>query len=207
MNVVDGLPTECPNNPAHTITAAKTGDLESREYTYFEDTSDPTSSENEAAGYKTLDQWKNTSTKQLFFLVHAPTGKWVKLADLIGSSVSDIQIPMIKDNTTPWVEYGQVYYQGVEFIFPGTDRRGPPTVIKMIARAKDSGKSADLRVYDFTNSQVIVEKLGITNTEFAIIDLGDIDNLPTGEARWIAQGKKPASGGTNAQIKLCYVGY
>lgn len=161
--------------------------------------------------FKTLTEKTVPTANDVLLLQDAAAGgetKWATLARMLaGSSVADIQIPMIKDDTTPWVEYGQAYYQGVEFIFPGTIRRGEPVVVKMIARAKDSGKSSDLRLYDLTNSQVIAEKLGITNTDFQIIDLGTIDHLPEGEARWEAQGKKPASGGTNAQIKLCYVGY
>lgn len=160
--------------------------------------------------FKTLTEKTVPTSADVFLLQDAAAAgetKWATLARMLaGSSVADIQIPMIKDATTPWAEYGQAFYQGVEFVFPGTDRRGPPTMIKMIARAKDSGKVSDLRLYDLTNGKVIAEKLGITNNVFLIIDLGTITNLPTGEARWEAQGKKPG-GGTNCQIKLCYVGY
>jgi len=82
-------------------------------------------------------------------------------------------------------------------IFRGTVALGTPTNIKIITEVNGGGSpSGDIKIFDVTNSNTIVEKTGITTAPFAILDLGTLSNLPTGEAVIEIQMKKN-TGSTN----------
>lgn len=66
------------------------------------------------------------------------------------------------------------------FIFAGSDKLGSPSSVKVIADVR--GDYGSIRLYDATNGNVICEKQDISNTDLEIIDLGTIENVPTGEA-------------------------
>ena len=67
------------------------------------------------------------------------------------------------------------------WLFQGSTIEGTPTLIKIIAEVA-SGSTGSIRLFDATNSLVIVEKTGISSTTPSIIDMGTISNVPTGEA-------------------------
>ena len=77
------------------------------------------------------------------------------------------------------------------FLFEGTDALGVPSSIKVIARQDST--SSDLRVYDVTNSLEIAT-INFTSTVDAIIILGAIGNVPTGNAIFELQYKETGTG-------------
>jgi hypothetical protein len=83
------------------------------------------------------------------------------------------------------------YVVEARMIFRGTTVLGTPSNIKGIVEVGD--EVGDIRIYDATNSQEIVEVTGITDTTPAINDFGTISNLPAGEALWEIQMRVPLS--------------
>lgn len=83
-----------------------------------------------------------------------------------------------------YTTYGYVLFRGTSIV-------GVPTKMTAVAYS-DGGEAFSIRVRDTTNSTNIVTRAGLTNTSSAIIDLGTISNLPSGEAIFAIQGKKDA---------------
>ena len=52
--------------------------------------------------------------------------------------------------------------------------------------------TSTIRIYDLTNTTIIGEVIGISNISSAIIDLGTLSNLPTGEVMFEVQAKDPS---------------
>jgi hypothetical protein len=117
----------------------------------------------------------------------------------------DIHLGWVKDVTQSYIKFASPNYQGLGFIFPGTDRVGTPADIRILARVKGAGKFADFRIYDVDNAQQIAEKISHGDAEFTIFSLGTIANLPAGEAWWEIQGRKSATTGDEGQIKAIWV--
>jgi hypothetical protein len=69
-----------------------------------------------------------------------------------------------------------------DFVFRGTTARGTPSAIKAIAHVGDVAESGQIRIYDYTNSQVICTVTGITSLTKTLYNLGTLSNLPAGEA-------------------------
>lgn len=80
--------------------------------------------------------------------------------------------------------------------FAGTTKMGTPT--KVYAYCYSDGSSYDITLYDQTNSQTIATLNGQTNTVGALLDLGTLSNLPTGQAILRIELKKTSGGGTIA---------
>jgi hypothetical protein len=68
------------------------------------------------------------------------------------------------------------------FIFRGSTIHGTPTNAKAIAWISSSSQTGRVRLYDITNSLTIATSGTFNNTTGAIIDLGTISNVPTGDA-------------------------
>lgn len=77
---------------------------------------------------------------------------------------------------------------GGAFIYPGTSVEVLRKV-KAVAYANNAN-GGQIRVYDATNAQVIAESGTITSLTPAIVDLGAISNLPSGEAIFEVQAKR-----------------
>ena len=85
------------------------------------------------------------------------------------------------------------------FAFRGTTILGTPTNIKAVV-VMSGANPGDIKIFDVTNSLQIVEKTGISNTTVAIIDLGALSNLPTGEAMFELQLRVPAVGAVSITV-------
>jgi hypothetical protein len=70
----EGEPTECPNNPAHTIVPSATKVVET--VRDMPDARDPTTSDDETRGYIDNDRWTNSSTGSEFRCADASAGTW-----------------------------------------------------------------------------------------------------------------------------------
>lgn len=65
--------------------------------------------------------------------------------------------------------------------FPGTAMVGIPSKIKILGNVT-TADNYSVKVYDYSNGNVIAEKAGITDTDITTVDLGTLDNIPEGEA-------------------------
>lgn len=92
---------------------------------------------------------------------------------------------------------GTTYNTYRRFAFGGSDNVGTPTKIVFVACGE--GTTASVRIWDSTNSQVIAEITGVTNTypTFQVVTDSTLTNIPTGEAVWELQVLSGSSGGTN----------
>jgi hypothetical protein len=81
---------------------------------------------------------------------------------------------------------------GANFIFRGSDIEGTPKAIKVIGGQTAAG-TGQARIQDITNSKTIATNTSITNVGKAIVDLGTLSNVGTGEAIWELQIKTSAN--------------
>lgn len=164
-------PTECPNNPAHSVKL----DSASLEEVAIEEKTNPVRGD-----YVVIEDSGDDCEEKV-----ADIGNMVA-----GVGGQDICVQTIRDPTTPYWKFDQVTYVGIPFPFHGTTMLGIPSAIKVYGRSKDPGKQGDFRVYDVTNAETIAEVTGITNTNWSTIDIAGITNLPADYAVWEVQGRK-----------------
>jgi hypothetical protein len=81
------------------------------------------------------------------------------------------------------------------FIFPGTDKLGTPTNFKCVYNVENASYPGDIRVYDATNSNRVSRSNGNIDTDYTILDIGGIQNLPTAESMFEVQMRVPTGGG------------
>jgi len=75
------------------------------------------------------------------------------------------------------------------FIYQGSDVIGAISAVKAIGRTS-AAATAGIRIIDATNGDLVIcEVTNVTNTTDAIIDLGTITNVPTGEVMLKLQAK------------------
>ncbi len=88
-----------------------------------------------------------------------------------------------------------VYANMARFIFRGTSVLGTPSTVKFLARIESPITTADIRIFDQTNSLVIAE-ITTTNTGDFLIEVDStLLNLPAGEAVFAVQGRQTGGGG------------
>lgn len=80
------------------------------------------------------------------------------------------------------LESSSVYVVRAYIIYRGSNNIGIINKIKALAWVKDGAKPGDIKIYDVTNGNTIVEFTGIANELPAIIDLGTLSNMPVDEA-------------------------
>ena len=93
---------------------------------------------------------------------------------LLAFSDKDLDYTLMKGDN------GGAYVRKGSFIFKGTSALGTPTNIKALTKVVST--AGKIRIYDATNANTICENTNISNTSLAIVDLGTISNLPSGEA-------------------------
>lgn len=108
--------------------------------------------------------------------------KKVQVGSLPGSSGTQlIQSMCYAEKDKPYVDSSSSsYFVHGRTAFAGTTKMGTPTNIKAIANV--TAGTGSMKIYDLTNAATIAENTSITGTTPAIIDLGTLSNLPTGEA-------------------------
>lgn len=115
--------------------------------------------------------------------------KWVTPSG--GNGANAIHVDYASDNHL-FLKAKEDVYTIEGFIgFPGTDVVGTPTTIKLeITRKSGAAIDADIKIFDSTNSLIIVEKLNFVpavDGVFETLDLGTLANLPSAYARWELQ--------------------
>jgi hypothetical protein len=95
------------------------------------------------------------------------------------------------------IRIGETVFQVLGYlVWRGTDVNGTPTAIKIVARAEGgTGKDITVRIVDVTNGGLVVASLVFDNVDFAILNMGALANLSTGEALCEIQAKRNTSGG------------
>jgi len=82
------------------------------------------------------------------------------------------------------------------FSFRGTANTGTPTAIKAVCYISQSSYTGRIRIQDITNGVTVCESATFNNTIAAIINLGTISNLSTGESIWEVQIKSSSVAST-----------
>jgi hypothetical protein len=83
-------------------------------------------------------------------------------------------------------------------IFGGTGTWGSIANIHVLtAQTGIGGKTHDIRIYDVTNGNTIVEQTGLLHTVPTIVDMGTVSNLSSGPAIWEVQVRR---GGGSHQL-------
>ena len=119
------------------------------------------------------------------------------IADLAaGSTTNDINYAYGTGNSSGFIMASTSFAVNRTFRFGGTTALGTPSAITIIAF--NNNTSSDAKVYDLTNSLEICT-VNFTNGSFAIIDMGTLSNLPTGEAIWELQTQH-TGGGTGGDL-------
>lgn len=90
-------------------------------------------------------------------------------------SFGDQNQPGIQVKSTSWYVIGQL-------IFRGGDELGIPTGFKTIVTMESASTIGQIRLYDYTNGQVICSIPDITNIVPAIRETNVLNNIPTGQA-------------------------
>jgi len=100
---------------------------------------------------------------------------------------------------------GSSYSKRAAFVFGGTTNVS--SIMKINLNAwRSGGSSADFRIYDITNAEVIAEVNVTSTSEENLVDMGTISNLPTGAAIFELQIKRgdPGATGICGSIELEY---
>ena len=68
------------------------------------------------------------------------------------------------------------------FTYNGSDKIGLLDYIDVVSKMQNGISSYDIRVVNADNGDVIVEKNGLSNTNYETVDLGTLINIPTSES-------------------------
>lgn len=93
-------------------------------------------------------------------------------------------------NDSSYIQVGPI------FRFPGTNNVDGPSAIHIVGKKDSNPTSYDVKIVDLTNTQIIAEITGVTNTAFAIVDLGTISNVSATEAQWRLEARRNGSPGS-----------
>jgi hypothetical protein len=111
------------------------------------------------------------------------------VAEVVRSTFLSI---LINSSTTSDNNVYQVI--GGQFKFEGSNQIGTINSVEVIVNIDTSVTSGSIRLYDVTNSLVIAEVTGITNTISDIINLGTVTNVPEEAAIFELHAKKSGGG-------------
>ena len=91
----------------------------------------------------------------------------------------------------PYLETKAKTYEVVHvFVFHGSSVIGEPKSIKVLGGLADSKEEGiSVRIYDVTNANLIAELVEAEDDWPAVLDLGQISNVPDGESVWELQVK------------------
>ena len=146
---------------------------------FVEKTTDPTVNDDENVGYEEGYRWLNTTTGVEWACADPSVGAAVWKRATYNKAIN----LLFTGRDYPYTRTLQDSYQLVgTFRFPGTDAAGVPSYLKVVAYLSN-GTDFDIKVIDAGNGGVTVaEVVDQTNASAAIIDMGTLSNLPTGES-------------------------
>lgn len=117
-------------------------------------------------------------------------GSGVATITIPGASGAVYNITAIKDQNEPYIKDNNTTYTvHAYFNFRGSNNT-PVTGCKAVVWASNASADAQIRVYDATNLNQICESATFNNLTPAVVDLGTLSNVPTGEALFEIQLKR-----------------
>lgn len=103
------------------------------------------------------------------------------------------ELVFVQSDTQPYYRIKRSQWQvAARLRFRGSNDMGVPLAVKALLWA-ESGGEVSARIYDKTNDALICAGASTTSEQAVVVDLGNVQNIPTGEAVWELQVK--ASGG------------
>jgi hypothetical protein len=151
----------------------------------------PTTTDDTSAGYAVGSRWIDTTADKEYVCLDATTSTAVWIETTAsgggGQKIQSWEFPAYASKPTGYTKIGTLLWRG-------STAMGTPTNIKVVGGVDGTG-GVDYRVQDLTNSTTICEVTGDGSTCPAIIDLGTLSNVTTGEAIWELQINKSSGGG------------
>lgn len=167
--------------------------------------SNPTITDDSNSGYEIGDDWKNTSTGELWMCMGNSVGaaEWKSLTSIVANpGGAKSMVASFASGSSKHVSTTSPTYESLaHVIFAGSIVVGQLLSINVNAWRTGGAPTPqiDIRVVNLGNADVICELLGVTSTdEFNVQDMGLLSNLPTGPTVFELQARR--SGGATGYI-------
>jgi len=181
-------PTECPNDPGHTIDTDSIAIIK---------TSPPYLA---VDGSNTPEADIDFNSKKITNLAD-PTTDQEAVTKTYADNFAYFTYLLYDSLSKPYLEMGDSsYYTMAAFIYDGSDTYPISELKAVVSRAGSSGTSY-LRIYDVTNNKTIAEATFTSSSQHIITD-SSLTNVPTGQAIFEIQGKSPNDSGRYWAIQL-----
>lgn len=145
------------------------------------------------------------TTNQVLRTSGSGVTSWQTILGISNSSLP-LSVKLTNRNGAPSQTASTVFAVRGNVIYDGTTTDKPITKIQAIVETTNNAASVQVRIFDFTNSNVIATSAIVGPTvgsvQRTILDLGIISNLPTGQANFEIQLRNPAGSGA-AQLHVC----
>lgn len=164
-------------------------------------TTDPATGNDETQNFEFGSLWKNSTSNEIF-MCSDPTQSTAVWKQITNPSRSSLPMNVVFGNSNgqPITIDSANYVVVSNFIYKGTDNESSITEILATVEV-DSPAIGQIKIYDFTNKQVIATSSTFNNTIKNMINLGTISNLPTTQSIIEIQVRK-TSGKNNKFVKL-----
>jgi len=149
----------------------------------------PTATDDSGLGYAVGSRWVDVTNNKEYVCVDSTVSSaiWVETTGSGSGGPHVDNFTWFESASKPYADTTSVTYTIIDrIIFRGTSF-DTPTAIKFIANVEDT-YTGSFKIYDVTNSLDIGE-VSFTDSAFAIINLGTLSNLSSGEAIWEIQIK------------------
>jgi len=93
------------------------------------------------------------------------------------------------------------------FNYEGSDNIGIINYIEIIAKKDVQVNNYNLRIINSSTGDILAEKIGLTNNNFQVIDLGDVSNIPLEKTILELQVKKSDNSSKEIKIESIIVYY
>jgi hypothetical protein len=176
-------PTECPNDPGHTIDTDSIAIIK---------TTAPYLS---VDGSNTPEADIDFNAKKITNLAN-PTTDQEAATKTYADNFSYFTYLLYDSTSKPYLEIGDTsYYTMAAFLYDGSDTY-PISELKAVVSKAGSSGTCYLRIYDTTNNNTVAE-VTWTSSSVQIVTDSSLTNVPTGQAIFEIQGKKV--GGDNGR--------
>jgi len=133
-----------------------------------------------ASGNVTVNTFPATSTIEIF----VPSGGPLERNKIVTWSWSGGGQPNAPYHVMP---KSLTWTEGPNILWGGSNDVGQPASIRVMIKGGGSPVTFSVRIYDFTNGNIIAERNGMTNITKGVYDIGTISNISQTEAIWEIQ--------------------
>nr|QBK85691.1 MAG: hypothetical protein LCMAC101_02860 [Marseillevirus LCMAC101] len=129
-----------------------------------------------------------------------PSGDTMVWGNVSGNANSTLPVSFRFEGPTTTTSNTFVVF--ASFIYNGTDIDNTMTTGMVVVETSSGAATGQVELFDLTNSLIIATSaiFGPTSGVKIIVDMGTISNLPTGQALFEVQLRRPSAGGGNAGI-------